>query len=171
MIRLSFYYANELTISVRLSYPIATQRSCLFLCDQAILQLLRQVAYFCAIRLPYSYLERLPISVRLGYHKATQRGCLFLCDYSFLQLLREVAYFCAIRPSSRYLERLPISVRLGYPIATQRRLLVSVRNIYIRIAIANHLLFVPIQHTLLRSCPARVLFAAHQSWSTLPIAR
>ena len=155
MIRLSFYYGKELPISVRLSYPIATQRSCLFLCDQAILQLLRQVAYFCAIRLPYSYLERLPISVRLGYHKA----------------LRGVAYFCAIRPSSRYLERLPISVRLGYPIATQRRLLVSVRNIYIRIAIANHLLFVPIQHTLLRSCPARVLFAAHQSWSTLPIAR
>ena len=155
MIRLSFYYGNELTISVRLSYPIATQRSCLFLCDQAILQLLRQVAYFCAIRLPYSYLERLPISVRLGYHKA----------------LRGVAYFCAIRPSSRYLERLPISVRLGYPIAIWRRLLVSVRNIYIRIAIANHLPFVPIQHTLLRSCPARVLFAAHQSWSTLPIAR
>ena len=30
--------------------------------------------------------------------------------------------------------------------------------------------FVFIQHTLLRSCSASVLFAAHPFWSTLPIA-
>ena len=84
---------------MRLGYSIVMLRSWPFLCDQAIPQLLREVAYFCAIRLSHSYLERLPISVRLGYPIATQRGCLFLCDKAILQLLREVTYLCAIRLS------------------------------------------------------------------------
>ena len=105
---------------MHLGYPKATQRDCLFLCDQAILQLLREVAYFGAIRLQNSYPERLPISMQLGYPKATLRGCLFLCDQAIIQLIRVVAYLCTIRLLNSYLERFPTSVRLGYSIVLMR---------------------------------------------------
>ena len=113
VMQLSYPIATQRSclFSVRLGYPIATQRGCLFLCIWAILRLLREVSYFSSIRLSNSYLEMMPISVRLGYPIATKRGCQFLSDQAIPQLLREVAFFGATKVSYSQLERQPISVR------------------------------------------------------------
>ena len=83
VMQLSYPIATQRSclFSVRLCYSIATQRGCLFLCDQAILQLLREVAYFCAIRLSYQICL---FSVRIGYTIILQRSGLCLCEQGML---------------------------------------------------------------------------------------
>ena len=79
-----------------LDYPILMQRCCPFLCDQAILLLSRDDAYFCAIRLSYCYVKVLPTSKRLGYPIVIIEELPISVQLGYPIVLGETAYFYAI---------------------------------------------------------------------------